>query len=70
MIGYVDRLFRFVSKTFAIFRSRVFWNVLMDQFDLALNAPIPEPSCSIWVTGSKLPCQLRYRSRTPQSTLH
>ena len=42
----------------------------MDQFDFALNTPFPEPSYGIWVTGSILPRQQRYRSRSAQSTFH
>jgi len=63
LIGFGGGKHRCMGKNFAIMQIKAIWAVLLDQFDFELATPFPAPNYGSWVTGPKLPCQLRYRRR-------
>ena len=66
LIGFGGGRHRCMGKNFAILQIKALWSVLMDRFEFSLDEPFPSPNYGSWVTGPRLPCQLRYRSRTQQ----
>ncbi|MCY3885822.1 MAG: cytochrome P450 [Gammaproteobacteria bacterium] len=67
LIGFGGGKHRCMGKNFAILQIKALWSVLLDRFEFSLDMPFPSPNYGSWVTGPKLPCLLRYRSRSQQS---
>lgn len=70
LIGFGGGKHRCMGKNFAILQIKAIWNVLLDRFEIELNAPFPAPNYGSWVTGPKAPCLLRYRKRTQPTVFH
>lgn len=67
LIGFGGGKHACMGKNFAIMQLKAIWTVLLDRFEFEGPARFPAPNYGSWVTGPKLPCEIRYRRR-PESS--
>ncbi len=64
LIGFGGGKHRCMGKHFAYLQLKAICTVLLDRFDLHLDAAFPAPNYGSWVTGPETPCRVRYRRRS------
>ena len=64
LIGFGGGKHACMGKNFAIMQLKAIWTVLLDHFEFEGPTIFPAPNYGSWVTGPKLPCQIRYRRRS------
>ena len=63
LIGFGGGKHRCIGLTFAYQQVKVFWSVLLQEFELELASPRSEPDYATFVVGPRQPCRVRYRRR-------